>query len=260
VENGSPERAPAHRARSLWTTLAVLGGFVLAKAKLLLGLVKAAPLAKLGLTSVSMFAMVALEAQRAGLVFAVGFVLLILVHELGHGWAMRQAGIRAGWPIFIPFFGAFITMKSQPRSRAVEAAVAYGGPAAGTAASLVVAAVALALGWRAGLALAHAGFFLNLFNLLPLSPMDGGRIAQGLHRRAWVVGGLLMGGLFLLTQAPQLLLIGVLSLAHWRGKGDAPGIDPYTPAERRAWIIRYFGLIVFLAASIHFTQRLLGHR
>ncbi len=233
---------------------------MLAKGKVLLGLLKAAPLAKFALTSLSMFAMIAVEAQRAGPVFAVGFVLLILVHELGHGWAMRREGIHAGWPIFIPFFGAFISMKSQPRSRAVEAAVAYGGPAAGTAASLVVAAVALSVGWRGGLSLAYAGFFLNLFNLLPLSPMDGGRIAQGLHRRAWIVGGLLMGALYLLTQAPQLLFIGLLSLMHLRPKGDPPDIDPYTPAERRAWMLRYFGLIVFLAASLYFTQRLLGHR
>src|SRR5262245_46672082 len=91
----------------------VLGALLLlalAKGKSLLLLLKALPVGKLLLTSGSMIAMIALEAQRSGVWFGVGFVLLILVHELGHGYAMKRRNIAASWPIFIPFFGAMISM------------------------------------------------------------------------------------------------------------------------------------------------------
>src|SRR5262245_20457688 len=108
--------------------LAGLAAAVLAKGKLALGLVKALPFGTLLITSRSVLLSVAAYAAGNGWAFAFGFVILILLHELGHGAAMRASGIRSGWPIFIPFFGAMIAMKDQPADPRQEAFIAYAGP------------------------------------------------------------------------------------------------------------------------------------
>ena len=233
--------------------------FLLMKGKSLLLLLKALPAGKLMLTSLSMLAWVWLEAQRSGIWFGVGFVLMILVHELGHGYAMKQQGIASGWPIFIPFFGAMIAMKSTPRDRDVEAIIAYGGPLAGTAAALVAAAFGLVFESRLLLALAYSGFFLNLFNLTPISPLDGGRVAQAFSRRAWIVGAAVLGGIFLMTHSLQLLLIAGLALprAFGRARLEAER-DSLAPGLQRAWAVRYFGLAAFLGVALYFSGSLLG--
>ena len=231
---------------------------MLLKAKVLLGALKFATLGKLALTALSMLAMVWFEAQRSGVWFGVGFVLLILIHELGHGWAIKRAKLDAGWPVFIPFFGAMISLRGQPQSRDQEATIAFAGPLAGTAASLVCAALGLFLQSRLFIALAYTGFFLNLFNLVPLPPLDGGRVATAFSPRAWLIGALILGAMFLATGAPQLLLIGVLALM--RRRTPAPGAEPEPMTEdlRRTWTTRYFGLCFFLGAAIFFTQRLMN--
>ncbi len=117
-----PENAPPKR-KGLGAIGAVVLAF-LAKGKSLLLLLKALPFAKLLLTSGSMLAMVWFEAMRSGWWFAVGFVFSILIHELGHGYAMKRAGVDAGWPVFIPFFGALISMKGLPQDRDTEARIA----------------------------------------------------------------------------------------------------------------------------------------
>jgi Zn-dependent protease len=233
--------------------------FLLLKAKSLLILLKALPASKLLLTSASMLAMVWFEAQRSGVWFAVGFVLMILVHELGHGYAMKLRGVDAGWPIFIPFFGAMISMKSEPRDRDTEAVIAYGGPLAGTAISLLAAGIGWALGGRLFLALAYTGFFLNLFNLTPISPLDGGRVAQAFSRRAWRAGLVLLGGMFLWTHSPQLLLIALLALPRlFRRTGAEDERGALAPALQRAWAWRYFGLAAFLGAALYLSGARLG--
>jgi Zn-dependent protease len=233
--------------------------FLLLKAKSLLILLKALPASKLLLTSASMLAMVWFEAQRSGAWFAVGFVLMILVHELGHGYAMKLRGVEAGWPIFIPFVGAMISMKSTPRDRDTEAVIAYGGPLAGTAISIVAGAVGWALDSRLFLALGYTGFFLNLFNLTPISPLDGGRVAQAFSPRAWRVGLVVLAGMFLWTHSPQLLLITLLALPRlFRGKSEQAERDALEPAQQQAWAWRYFGLAAFLGAALYFSGSLLG--
>jgi Zn-dependent protease len=233
---------------------------LLAKGKSLLVLLKAVPLGKFLLTSFSMLAMIAFEAQRSGVWFGVGFVLLILVHELGHGYAMKRCGVDAGWPIFIPFFGAMIAMKGLPQDRGDEAEIAYGGPLAGTAAALGVAALGLVMHSRLLISLAYTGFFLNLFNLTPISPLDGGRVAQAFSRRAWIAGALVLGVFFLATRAPQLLLIAVLALPRLFGRQSTDERALLAPLDQRAWALRYFGLAAFLGAASYFSSALLGPR
>jgi Zn-dependent protease len=235
--------------------------FLLMKAKSLLLLLKALPAAKLLLTSASMVMMAAFEAQRSGWWFGVGFVLMILVHELGHGYAMKKQGVNAGWPIFIPFFGAMIAMKGTPQDRDAEAKIAYGGPLAGTAVALAAALLGLVLDSRGLIALAYTGFFLNLFNLTPLSPLDGGRVAQAFSRRAWVVGLVVLGGIFLWTHSPQLVLIGVLALPRLFGKRAAEqeeAREALAPGLQRLWAARYFGLAAFLGTGVYLSGSLLG--
>jgi Zn-dependent protease len=256
-----PPAVPGQAAPSKGRGLGALGALlllVLAKGKSLLVLLKAVPLGKFFLTSFSMIAMIAFEAQRSGIWFGVGFVLLILVHELGHGYAMKRCGIDSGWPIFIPFFGAMIAMKGLPQDRADEAEIAYGGPLAGTAAALAVAAFGLVTESRLLLSLAYTGFFLNLFNLTPISPLDGGRVAQAFSRRAWIAGALVLAVFFLATRAPQLLLIAVLALPRLFGRQDADTRALLEPVAQRAWAFRYFGLAAFLGAASYFSSSLLG--
>jgi Zn-dependent protease len=263
IETSSPAVTKPREASGNWRSrAATLGGFALlglTKFKGLVGLVKLLPAGKVLLTSFSMLAMIAFESQRSGWTFGVGFVLLILIHELGHGYAMRKQGVQAGWPVFIPFFGAMIAMKGVPRDRNVEAHIAYGGPLAGTAASLITAGLGLELHSRLLMGLAYSGFFLNLFNLTPMSPLDGGRIAQAFSRRAWMLGLVILGALLWFTQAPQLLLIGLLGLSQAFRRRSETDNEELDPSSQRAWAARYFGLCVVLAAGVYFSGRLLGH-
>ncbi len=139
--------------------------------------------------------------------FAIGFVLLIFVHEMGHVIAAKWLGIPVSAPLFIPFFGAAIAMKQNPRDAWTEALMAYGGPLAGGAGSLLV--------WWAGLqwdnllllALARAGFALNLFNLIPIPPLDGGRICAAVSPWFWLLGLGLLAASLLFFQASIVSLI-----------------------------------------------------
>jgi Zn-dependent protease len=213
----------------------------------------------MGVTAFSALAMVLVEAQRSSWSFACGFVALILVHELGHGYAIRRTGLQAGWPVFIPFFGAVISLKGQVRSRDEEARIAYAGPLVGTAGGLFCAAVAVLTASRLWLSLAHVAFFLNLFNLVPISPLDGGRVAQAFSRRSWIVGAILIGTMFFVTGSPQLIVIGGLALVQGlRRKSAAPQpSEPNTALNGSLWARRYFGLCFFLAGCVYFSQRLL---
>jgi len=257
ADEHAPPRAQPPK-KGIWRSLLAGGALLAFKAKSVLALLKLASLGKFALTGLSMAAMVWFEAQRGGIVFGLGFVLLILIHEIGHAVAIRRAGLQAGWPVFIPFVGAMIALKEAPKSRAEEASIAYGGPLVGTLASVLLAAVYLLTSSRVALSLAYTGFILNLFNLIPISPLDGGRVAQIFSRRAWIVGGLMLGGMFLATMTPQLLLIAVLAATHsFRRSKSVDLTAEATPEERSLWSFRYFALCFFLGASVYFAHRLL---
>jgi Zn-dependent protease len=112
--------------------------------------------------------------------FAVGFVLLIFVHECGHLIAAKKVGLKVTTPAFIPFMGALITLREAPRNAWIEAQVGIGGPLLGTVGSAVCVGIYYLTGNPLFMALAYTGFFLNLFNLAPISPLDGGRIVTAL--------------------------------------------------------------------------------
>jgi len=253
-----PDPAPPNKPRGPWLTIAALAMLALGKLKFLLVGLKALPFAKILLTSGTMLVSMALYAFSMGVPFAIGFVLMILIHELGHGYAMRRHGLAAGAPVFIPFFGALISMKDQPRTPLVEAEVAIAGPVAGAASALVACGLYFVTHAPLFLALAHAGFFLNLFNLTPFGFLDGGRVVKLFSRKMWIIGAVVLVGMFVLTHSPQLLLIGLMSLPTLFSSSAPPlGDEEVTPSERLNMAFHYFGLCGFLAAGMYFSQRML---
>jgi len=192
--------------------------------KLLLLLLNAGKLGKLLLSGGSMLISVAVYAWVFGWAYAVGFVALILVHEMGHLLAARQCGLAVSAPMFIPFVGAWVALKDDNLDAHTEAYVGLGGPVLGTVAAFVCYLLAQETGKPLWMALAYAGFFINLFNLVPLRPLDGGRIVRAVSTRLWWVGLPLLVALFIWRPSPLLAMVGLLALpdiwAAWRGQAD----------------------------------------
>lgn len=180
--------------------LGALGAFLLSKGKAIFAFLK---FGKFGGTILSMFISIWAYVLIYPLGFAIGFVLLLLVHELGHVIAAKQKGLPTSAPTFIPFIGALINLKRHPRDAQTEAYVAFGGPFWGTLGALIVFFVARGLQSDWLLHLAYVGFFLNLINLLPIHPLDGGRIVTAISRWFWIVG--LIAGLFVVIWIKSIL-------------------------------------------------------
>jgi Zn-dependent protease len=222
--------------------------------KTLLLLLNAAKLGPLLMTGGTMILSVFAYALIFGWQYAVGFVLLIFVHELGHYVTARQAGLKVGAPTFIPFVGAWIELKEQPMDARVEAKIALAGPVAGTLGALLCYYVARDSGSSLLLALAYAGFMLNLWNLLPVNPLDGGRIVAILSPRIWLLGAPILGALLFLRPSPMLFLILVMALPSiwsvWRGTWQQSlpaGYYEQPLAVKLEYGGAYLGLAIFLA-------------
>ncbi|MGH3126297.1 MAG: site-2 protease family protein [Gaiellaceae bacterium] len=208
-------------------------------------------------TGLSMLVSVAAYAWIWGLPFAIGFVLLIFVHELGHVIELRRQGVPASAPLFIPFLGAVIGMKELPDDAWKEARVALAGPILGSVGAAACWVAAEITGSELLMGLAFVGFFLNLFNLIPIVPLDGGRAAGALHPALWFVGLLMMVALVVLNPNPLLLIIvllGGLDLwRRWRERGAAGEYYRLTVAQRATVGVVYLGLVVVLALAMSST-------
>src|SRR5258706_15535802 len=179
--------------------------------KLLAGLLAAGKLGKVALSAGTMLISIVVYAFIFGWWYAVGFVLLILVHEMGHFVAARMRGLDVGAPTFIPFVGAWIELKTMPHDAETEAYVGVAGPLAGTAGAVACYFFARAYDSDLLLALSYAGFFINLFNLIPLSPFDGGRITAVLSPRVWLLGVPILVAMFFWRPSPMLILMAILA-------------------------------------------------
>ncbi len=217
------------------------------------------PKIKILTTSGTMLVSIAAYALIWGWSFAVGFVLLLLVHEMGHVIQLRREGIEASAPMFIPFLGAVVAAKSLGDDAAAEARVGLAGPILGSIASLVPLAIWLATGSEFWQALAYVGFFINLFNLLPVLPLDGGRAMAALSPWVWFAGYV---GLVALTFAfPNPILILILLLGGYESwkrfkARNTPEARAYhaIPARTRALVaIVYLGLAAALAVGVSET-------
>ena len=136
----------------------------------------------------TMLLMIWVYTQIWGWQFALGFVLLLLVHETGHLLVAKKFGLKVGAPVFIPFMGAFIALKEAPRNAWMEACVGIGGPMLGSLGALVCNFLGEVFAAPLFIALAWFGYFLNLFNLTPVGMLDGGRIVTALSRWLWLPG------------------------------------------------------------------------
>jgi Zn-dependent protease len=184
--------------------------------------------------------------------FALGFVLLIFVHEMGHAIAMRQQGVPASAPVFIPFVGALIAMRGRPRDAGVEAYVAIGGPILGSIGAWAVLAFGLYYKLPLFVALGHVGILLNLFNLIPVPPLDGGRIVGAFSPAFWAVGYAL--GIVAVWYVRSPILIVVLALGlfslYQRWKHPIPGYHDISMGRRLAIGVAYVGLIALLIYTL----------
>ena len=145
---------------------------------------------------------------------ATAIVVLIFVHEMGHVVAAKWLGMPVSAPLFIPFIGASIVMKQSPRDAWTEALMAYGGPLAGCIGSWVCWFAAFYLDWDWLMPAAMISFIINLFNMIPIPPLDGGRICAAVSPWFWIIGLLLLGASIVLFHAwNSFLIIGLVLLA-----------------------------------------------
>ena len=210
-------------------------------------------------TGGTMFLSIAAYAMQWGWAFAAGFVVMIFVHECGHLIAARKHGLKVGAPVFIPFMGAFIALKEAPRNSWVEFEIAAGGPIAGA-----MAAAACHVAFLRGAppyfgALAWTGYFLNLFNLIPIGFLDGGRMVKAISPWLWLPGMAL--GVWWMFVHPNFLLLAILLLglpqvlSLFRRQPPAPEAGPSLSATDRLQAgVVYFGLAIALAAAMHLVH------
>ena len=245
-----PEPGWKSFARKLWAPIVAVGAFlakfgaVLLKFKFLF----------------SMFVSAAVYIWIGGWAFGVGLVLLLFVHEMGHVFEARRQGLPVSAPMFIPFMGALITMRKLPQDAWREARIGIAGPLLGSLGAAAVYAVGVAYDSRSLKAIAFLGFFINLFNLLPASPLDGGRIAAALHPAMWFLG--VAGLVALVVYRPNPILILILLVAasevwrRWQHRHHPASEEYYrvSPGRRTAMGLLYFGLAALLVLGMHATH------
>jgi Zn-dependent protease len=224
------------------------------------GLLVALPNLKLLTTAGTALVSVAAYSLWFGWTFAIGFVVLLFVHEMGHVIALRREGIKASAPMFIPFMGAVITSKSLGENALAEARVGLAGPILGTVGSVVCLAIGELTNSDLFRALAYIGFFLNLFNLLPVVPLDGGRAMAAMAPSMWFLGfGALIVLAILEPGNPILLIIilfaGYQSWHRWQQRRtrtlEQAAYYRVSPRNRLIVGAVYIGLIVALVFGMH---------
>ena len=239
-------------------------GGALAALAVLLGKFKSVllllPKLKILSTSGTMLVSVAAYALIWGWRFAAGFVALLFIHEMGHVIQLRREGIKASAPLFIPFMGAFVGMKQLPDNAAAEARVGLAGPVLGSLGCLIPLGLYELSGNELWTALAFTGFFLNLFNLLPVLPLDGGRAMAALSPWMWFVGfALLIAATFAFPNPIMILILllgGIETLRRWRER-KTPAAQAYhrvTRGQRLAVAAVYLGLAIALAVGMDATH------
>lgn len=193
---------------------------------------------------------IAAYATKWPLALVVGFVVITLIHEIGHAIVIRAKGLRAGFMVFIPFIGGAVSLKDQPRTVFDDALIGLAGPFAGTLASLACLQVYKWIADPLWLMLAFLGFALNLINLLPIGMLDGGRISAAVTKWMWVFGGAAL--VYKVIDQPNPLTIAIAVLAVFqvyasilREKADKHFYE-ITAFQRAAIAVLYFALVIFL--------------
>lgn len=219
---------------------------------------------KLATTGGTMLLSLLLYATIWGWRYAAGFIALLFAHEMGHYIAARQRGLDVGAPAFIPFMGAVVALKERPADVETEAYVAIAGPVVGTMAALGVYLLARSENSGLLMAIAYSGLFLNLFNLLPISPLDGGRVTAVLSPRIWFLGVPMLLALLLYRPSPMLVIVAVLAMPQllqaWRYDPTAPENVAYYSVPLQTKLEyggAYLGLAALLAVMTYDVHELL---
>jgi Zn-dependent protease len=263
-ENPFGEHRPAgagrpNLRRKIGGALAAIGVLVAKFFTAIKGLLLLLPKIKVLTTAGTALVSVAAYSLWFGWTFAVGFVVLLFVHEMGHVIQLRREGISASAPMFVPFFGAFIAAKSLGDNALAEARVGLAGPILGTLGAGACLLLAEATNSDLLRALAYFGFFLNLLNLIPVVPFDGGRAMAAMAPAMWFVGLGVLVALLLVVGNPFLLLFVVLGAleTHRRWKArktrslEQAAYYRVSPRNRLLVGAVYIALIVVLAVGMH---------
>jgi Zn-dependent protease len=257
------DKGPVKRARSrIGSALAALGALIAKFFAAIKGVILLLPNVKLLTTAGTALVSVVLYSLFWGWTFAFGFVVLLFVHEMGHVIQLRREGIKASAPMFLPGLGAVVMMKAMPDDALAEARVGLAGPILGTAGAAVCLAIGEATNSDMLRALAYVGFLLNLINLVPLVPFDGGRAMAAMAPALWFIGLGIMVALLLLTGNPFLLIFIVLggmeTWHRWQARSsrslEQAAYYRVSPRNRLLVGAVYIGLIVLLAFGMHESQ------
>jgi len=252
--------APASRNRGLLGGLVALliGAFAYGKYALLL-VFKIPALATLGSALVS----IAAYSVWGGPWFAVGLVLMIFIHEMGHVVEIRRQGMEATAPIFIPFFGAAIFQRSHAQSPMRQAQIGIAGPIAGTVGATAALVLYSSTHWTMLLGWAYIGFLINLFNMIPFGMLDGGWILAPVSKWIQVAGLALLGYLFVTGfVSPLVIIIVVLGIPvviqRFRNKAHDAYLTSEPASQRYLMGAAWLGLVGYLAFFFVQTETMLG--
>ncbi len=257
---GARRRKRFERARRKVTSaIAAVGALIAKFFAAIKGALLLIPKAKLLLTAGTALVSVAAYSLFWGWTFAAGFVLLIFIHEMGHVIALRREGVQATAPMFVPFLGAVISAKSLGENALAEARVGLAGPVLGTIGSAACLVIGEATNSDFFRALAYIGFFLNLFNLLPVVPLDGGRAMAAMAPWMWFLGFGALVALVVIVPNPILLIIlifgGLETWRRWklRRTRSLQQAAYYRVSPRARLLVGavYIGLIVVLALGMN---------
>jgi Zn-dependent protease len=256
TETGEVVRNSKNRSRwggGLGSLFAILI-FVLSKFKFLFVALKSVKFLGTGVTALLSIGSYALLFNWE---FGIGLVVLLFIHEMGHVLALRRYGVQATAPIFIPFLGAFIGMKQLPKDATMEAVVGLGGPVIGSLGALGAWVLYSIYDHPIFLVMTYIGVLLNLFNLLPVLPLDGGRAVGVLSRWFWIAGAAGLVGLMFLFPSPILLLVLIFGLpeawARFRQRNTEEHAEYYAVPLRQRLAVgaTYFGLIFVLGFAMY---------
>lgn len=245
AESSAPSSPAGKEAKPMPKFLASAGvvGALLWKGKallfLLLGKLKfvLAGFTKLG-TLASMLASFGVYWAAWGWQLAAGLLLSIYLHEMGHVAAIARLGMKVEAPMFVPGVGAFVRLRQRPVDALEDARIGLAGPLWGLGAALLAAALWRATGSGLALAVCRLGAWINLFNLLPLGPLDGGRAFRALARPGRLLAAAALAAAYFATRDGLLLLL--VLVAAFRLAGEAPG-----ESDRRS-----LALYLFLVAAL----------
>jgi len=262
AERSRPGIAARNLRKRVGSALAAAGALVAKFFAVIKGAVLLLPKLKLLTTSGTALVSVAAYSLFWGWTFAAGFVVLLFLHEIGHVIQLRREGIKASAPMFIPFLGAVITAKSLGRNALAEARVGLAGPILGSLAAAAVWVVAELTGSSLLLALAYVGFLINLFNLLPVVPLDGGRAMAAMAPAMWFLGFAALVAMVLVFPNPILLIIvifgGLETWRRWRMRKtrslEQAAYYRVSPRNRLLVGAIYLGLILALVLAMHETH------